>query len=239
MSVISDKVKQVQDTIAAACTRANRSENSVKLIVVTKTASVESIQEVIKLGLTDLGENRVQHLKQVADDLDALFKDNPEGEALLKNVNWHMIGHLQRNKVKQTLKICNTIHSVDTLRLAEEINIHAHKQGVHTNVLIQVNCSGEHQKYGCPVGAAIHLAEQFDTMPNLRLVGLMAMAPLTMDKDRVRTCFARAREIFEEIRGERIAGAKFKHLSMGMSQDYEIAIEEGATMLRIGSAIFN
>ena len=239
MSLISDKVKHLQDTIAATCARAGRSENSVKLIVVTKTAPLEAIREVINLGLTDLGENRIQHLKQITDDLATLFKEQSDDETLLSKVNWHMIGHLQRNKVKQTLKICNTIHSVDTLRLAEEINTHAHKQGVHTNVLLQVNCSGEHQKYGCPVGATIHLAEQFDTMPNIRLVGLMTMAPLTMDKDRVRTCFTRAREIFEEIRGERIAGAKFKHLSMGMSQDYEIAIEEGATMLRIGSAIFS
>lgn len=239
MSSIADKLKQVQDTIAAACAHAGRSENSIKLIVVTKTASIAAIREVIQLGMTDLGENRVQHLKQMTDDLTALFKEQGDNETVLTKVNWHMIGHLQRNKVKPTLKICTTVHSVDTLRLAEEINIQSHKQGAHTNVLLQVNCSGEQQKYGCPVGAAIHLAEQFETMPNLRLIGLMSMAPLTMDKDRVRTCFARTREIFEEIRNERIVGAKFKHLSMGMSQDYEIAIEEGATMLRIGSAIFN
>ena len=131
------------------------------------------------------------------------------------------------------------VQSVDTLRLAEELNTHSHKLGLHTNILLQINCSGEPQKYGAPVGAAIHLAEQFATMPNLRLVGLMTMAPLTMDKNRVRASFARAREVFEEIHGERIAGAKFKHLSMGMSQDFQIAIEEGATMLRIGSAIFS
>ncbi|MBL7215371.1 MAG: YggS family pyridoxal phosphate-dependent enzyme [Phycisphaerae bacterium] len=239
MSSISDKAKHLQNTIAAACARAGRTENSVKLIVVTKTAPIQAIREVIHLGFTDLGENRVQHLKQITEDLAALFKEHSDDETVLEKINWHLIGHLQRNKVKQTLKICNTIHSLDTLRLAEEINTQAHKQGIHTNVLLQVNCSRENQKYGCPVGAAIHLAEQFCTMPNLRLIGLMTMAPLTMDKDRVRACFARAREIFEEIRGEHIAGAKFKHLSMGMSQDYEIAIEEGATMLRIGSAIFN
>ena len=150
-----------------------------------------------------------------------------------------MIGHLQRNKVKQTLQLCDTVHSVDTLRLAEELNTQAHKLGTRANILLQVNCSGEPQKYGAPVGAAIHLAEHFATMPNLRLTGLMTMAPLTRDKDRVRASFARAREIFEEIHGERIAGSKFRQLSMGMSQDFEIAIEEGATMLRIGSAIFN
>jgi hypothetical protein len=239
MSSISDKIKQVQDNMAAACARVGRSETGVKLIVVTKTASSEAIREVVKLGFLDLGENRVQHLKQVTDDLAALFREHGDDESLLEKINWHMIGHLQRNKVKPTLKICNTVHSVDTLRLAEEINTQSHKQGIHTNVLLQVNCSGENQKYGCPVGAAIHLAEQFCTMPNLRLIGLMTMAPLTMDKNRVRASFARAREIFEEIRGERIVGAKFKQLSMGMSQDYEIAIEEGATLLRIGSAIFN
>jgi pyridoxal phosphate enzyme (YggS family) len=239
MSSIPDKIKQVQDNIADACARAGRNENSVKLIVVTKTAPVEAIREVVKLGLMDMGENRVQHLKQVTDDLSAVFREHGDDESVLSKINWHMIGHLQRNKVKQTLKICNTVHSLDTLRLAEEINTQAHKQGAHIDVLLQVNCSGENQKYGCPVGAAIHLAEQFCTMPNLRLIGLMTMAPLTMDKNRVRASFARAREIFEEIRAERIVGAKFKHLSMGMSQDYEIAIEEGATMLRIGSAIFN
>ncbi|MEN6308556.1 MAG: alanine racemase, partial [Anaerohalosphaeraceae bacterium] len=104
--------------------------------------------------------------------------------------------------------------------------------------LLQVNCSGEPQKYGAPVGAAFHLAEQMMSMPNVRLEGLMTMAPLTMDKEVVRSSFARARELFEEMRSEKVAGAKFRHLSMGMSQDYEIAIEMGATMVRIGSAIF-
>ena len=149
-----------------------------------------------------------------------------------------MIGHLQRNKVKQVLKIASTIHSVDTLRLAEEINNVAGKLGIRPDVLMQVNCSGEPQKYGVPVGAATHLAEQIVTMENLKLIGLMTMAPLTRNKDVVRACFVRAREIFEEIRGERAVTNKFRQLSMGMSQDYEIAVEEGATILRIGSAIF-
>jgi len=239
MSVIADKLKKIQDDVDAACVRAGRNRKNIKIIIVTKTATLPAIQEVIRQGFTDLGENRVQHLKQVSDEVDSFLKENHDKENLPSKVHWHMIGHLQRNKVKQTLQICETVHSVDTLRLAEEINTQAHKLGIHANVLLQVNCSGEPQKYGAPVGAAIHLAEQFDTMPNLRLTGLMTMAPLTMDKDRVRASFARARELFEEIRGERIAGSKFKHLSMGMSQDFEIAIEEGATLLRIGSAIFN
>ena len=239
MNALADRLKQVQDAIAAACQRVGRSEKSVQMVVVTKTAPLEAIQEIIRLGCTELGENRMQHLKQVSDDIDAFLKDHADDPAFPKAVHWHMIGHLQRNKVKPTLKICRMIHSVDTLRLAEEINTEAYKQARHVDVLLQVNCSGEAQKYGVPVGAAIHLTEQMATMPHLRLIGLMTMAPLTLDKDRVRACFARAREVFEDIRAEKIVGAKFKHLSMGMSQDYEIAIEEGATLLRIGSAIFS
>lgn len=239
MSKIADKLKKVQDDIAGACARAGRDEKSVKIVVVTKTATAAAIQEVIRLGFVDLGENRVQHLKQVAEEVSDFLTENRDNPEIPDKVNWHMIGHLQRNKVKQTLQLCRMVQSVDTLRLAEELNTHSHKLGLHTDILLQINCSGEPQKYGAPVGAAVHLAEQFATMPNLRLTGLMTMAPLTMDKDRVRTSFTRAREVFDEIRGERIAGAKFKHLSMGMSQDFEIAVEEGATMLRIGSAVFN
>jgi hypothetical protein len=238
MSKISDKLERIKDNVAEACARSGRSVNRVKLIVVTKTAPVESIKEVIALGCGDLGENRVQHLKQVVDELDEFLKQRAESDEQAAKVNWHMIGHLQRNKVKQILKITSLIHSVDTLRLAEEINTAAGKMSTKAEILLQVNCSGEPQKYGAPVGAATHLAEQIATMANVRLVGLMTMAPLTLNKDVVRACFVRSREIFEEIKGEKLAGAKFRQLSMGMSQDYEIAVEEGATMLRIGSAIF-
>jgi len=238
MSKISDRLKLVKENIADACARSQRPEKSVRLIIVTKTVPVESVKEVIKLGCTELGENRVQQLKNVAADINEFLAQNAGSENIPEKVNWHMIGHLQRNKVRQALNICSLIHSVDTLRLAEEINTAAAKMEHKTDILLQVNCSGEPQKYGTPVGAAIHLAEQFSTMNNIRLVGIMTMAPLTLNKDIVRACFVRAREIFEEIKGEKLAGSKFKQISMGMSQDYEIAIEEGATMLRIGSAIF-
>lgn len=238
MSKIADRLKQVKENIASACAHSGRNEKDVKLVIVTKTVTLESIKEVIKLGCIELGENRVQQLKQVATDIDEFLLQNASHENMPKKVNWHMIGHLQRNKVKQALKICSLIHSVDTLRLAEEINNAASKLEHKVDILLQVNCSGEPQKYGAPVGAATHLAEQFSTMDNIRLIGIMTMAPLTLNKDVVRACFVRAREIFEEIKGERLAGSKFKQLSMGMSQDYEIAIEEGATLLRIGSAIF-
>ena len=149
-----------------------------------------------------------------------------------------MIGHLQRNKVRQVLPVACLIHSVDTLRLAEEISASATKLNVHSRVLLQVNTSNEPQKYGVPVGAAIHLAEQIGTLPNMELVGLMTMAPLTHNKDVVRACFIRARELFDEMCSEKILGPGFRELSMGMSSDYELAVAEGGTILRIGSAIF-
>ncbi len=238
MSRISDRLKQIEANIADACVRTHRDVGQVKMVVVTKTAPLASVKEVIELGYTELGENRVGHMKQLAGEV-AQLVGQPDGESgACRKVNWHMIGHLQRNKVKQALKISSMIHSVDTLRLAEEINSAGGKLGTRPDIFLQVNCSGEPQKYGAPVGAAIHLAEQFVTMENLRLTGLMMMAPLTMDKDVVRSCFVRARELFEEIKAEKFGGGEFRQLSMGMSQDYEIAVEEGATILRIGSAIF-
>ena len=150
-----------------------------------------------------------------------------------------MVGHLQRNKVRQVLPIASLIHSVDTLRLAEELNSSAEKLNLRPKVLLQVNTSQEPQKYGVPVGAAIHLAEQAESMPNIELAGMMTMAPLTRNKDTVRACFVRAHELFIELKGEKVVGPKFTELSMGMSSDYEIAIQEGATIVRIGSAIFS
>jgi len=238
MPKISEKLKRINDTINAACARAGREPDEVRLVVVTKSATFEAVKEVLHLGVTNLGENRVQQLKKVATQVEE-FLQGPDGApALLKTICWHMIGHLQRNKVRQVLPIAALIHSVDTLRLAEEINTAAAKLNLRPKVLLQVNMSDEPQKYGVPVGAATHLAEQIETLPNVRFAGLMTMAPLTHNKDIVRACFVRARELFVEMCGERIVGPEFTELSMGMSSDYEIAVEEGATILRIGSAIF-
>lgn len=239
MNKIADNLKKVKDNIAAACQRCGRQPSEITTVVVTKSANLDMIKQAVRLGCTDLGENRVQHLKLTADDLDIFLNENSADPTIPKQITWHMIGHLQRNKVRQLLKNCQIIHSVDTLRVAEEVSRDAEKLLLTPKVLMQVNCSQEPQKYGVPVGAAIHLAEQIVTMPNLKLVGLMTMAPLTLDKDLVKESFARARELFEEIKGEKIAGPDFNHISMGMSQDYELAIEYGATILRIGSAIFS
>jgi len=238
MTKISERIECVKETINSTCTRVGRNAADVKLVVVTKSATVEGIKEVIRLGFTELGENRVQQLKKVSAQIAEFLTEADEDSASAENITWHMIGHLQRNKVRQVLPIASLIHSVDTLRLAEEISTSAAKLDLSPGILLQVNTSNEPQKYGVPVGAATHLAEQIETLPNLKLVGLMTMAPLTHNKDVVRTCFIRARELFVEMRGEKIVGPEFTELSMGMSSDYEIAVEEGATILRIGSAIF-
>ena len=238
MVKIAERIQFVKENIAAACSRSGRDPVDVKLVVVTKSASTNAIEEIVRLGFTELGENRVQQLKKVALQLDEFFQRNPDLSKGQK-IRWHMIGHLQRNKVRQVLPLVALIHSVDTLRLGEEINSSAAKLDIPAKVLLQVNTSEEPQKFGVSVGAAPHLAEQIETLPNVKLVGLMTMAPLTHNKDIIRKCFVRARELFVEMKGEKIVGPGFTELSMGMSSDYEIAVEEGATILRIGSAIFS
>ena len=228
----------MEETIASACARAGRKREDLRLVVVTKSAGLEEIEEVVRLGYNHLGENRVQQLKKVAAQVANFTADERESSGLPQKIHWHMIGHLQRNKVRQVLPLASLTHSVDTLRLAEEISSAGEKLNLRPRVLLQVNTSHEPQKYGVPVGAATHLAEQIETLPNLQLIGLMTMAPLTRNKDTIRACFVRARELFYEMQGEKIVGKHFTELSMGMSSDYESAIEEGATILRIGSAVF-
>jgi len=238
MAKIADKIKRVEETIASACARSGRKPSDLKLVIVTKSADIEQIKEVVRLGYNHLGENRVQQLKKVAAQVAEFTGRQAADSHLPQDIHWHMIGHLQRNKVRQLPPVASLIHSLDTLRLAEEISAMGEKLNLSPRVLLQVNTSNEPQKYGVPVGAATHLAEQIETLPNLQLIGLMTMAPLTRNRDTIRACFVRARELFDEMKGERIVSKRFTELSMGMSSDYEIAVEEGATILRIGSAIF-
>jgi hypothetical protein len=238
MTKIAERIERVEGIIAETCARVGREPGDIRLVVVTKSAEIEQIQEVIRLGYSHLGENRIQQLKKVAGQVAEFLQQSREDPAVPQDIHWHMIGHLQRNKVRLILPVVSLIHSVDTLRLAEEINNSAAKLNLYPRVLLQVNTSNEPQKYGVPVGAATHLAEQIETLPHLKLIGLMTMAPLTRNKDVIRACFTRARELHLEMRGEKIVGTQFTELSMGMSSDYEVAIEEGATILRLGSAIF-
>ena len=149
-----------------------------------------------------------------------------------------MVGHLQRNKARAACEVADVIHSIDSLRLAEEVNKRAEQADKVMDVMLQVNCSQEKQKSGCAVGASVHLGEMMTSLKNLRLVGLMTMGPLTKNMELSRHTFTRLWEIFEEMQTERIGGDDFRHLSMGMSNDYAMAVEEGATIVRIGTALF-
>lgn len=240
-SPLAEKLDEVRDRIAAAASKAGREPREVTLIAVTKTAAPEQIREAIQLGVSDLGESRVQVITQRIPQVNEfLARQRTHGEpgAVPNKIRWHMLGHLQRNKVKPLLPLVDYIHSVDSLRLAEEIEQHAGKLGKKIPIMLEVNASEETSKFGVAVGAAVHLAEQIDTMQHITLVGLMTMAPLTDDQDKCRFVFARTREIFEEMKWHKIGGANFRHLSMGMSNDYETAIAEGSTMVRIGTNLF-
>lgn len=238
-SPLAENLSMVRERIAAACAKAGRETAEVTLIAVTKYAAPEQVREIIQLGVGDLGESRVQSLQQRWATINEFFqRQQGRLEGMPNRLRWHMIGHLQRNKVKQVLPLVDLIHSIDSLRLAEELDTQSTKLRKKTPVMLQVNASEEPSKFGVAVGAAVHLAEQIDTMPGLQLVGLMTMAPLSDKPDDARFVFARTREIFEEMKWNKIGGTSLRHLSMGMSSDFEQAILEGATLVRIGSLLF-
>jgi len=237
MSKISERLKHIEDKIQSACERSGRDREEVRLAVVVKPAALEDIKQILQCGICDLAENNAQRLKEFSEYVNELLSKS-RSTKMPSRVNWHMIGRLHRNKLASILPAASLIHSVDTLRVAEDVNSCAAKQNRCAYVLIQVNASRQPQKYGVPIAAVTHLVEQLNTLENLRLAGLMTMAPLTRDKNAIRRCFARTRDLLTEIRRKKIADADFAHLSMGMSSDYEIAVEEGATILRLGSAIF-
>ncbi|MCL2700774.1 MAG: YggS family pyridoxal phosphate-dependent enzyme [Phycisphaerae bacterium] len=227
---LAGNLLRVRESIAAACGRARRDPRDVTMVAVTKTASVEAIRALVDLGVDDLGESRVQQLQERAAELAAL-----PGRA----VRWHMIGHLQRNKIKAVLDAgVESFHSVDSLRLAEELNERAERMGKRLSLMIQVNCSREPQKFGVAVGAATFLAEMLASLKHVRLTGLMTMGPLSDDPEASRPSFARLRELMDDMHRDGIGGPELRHLSMGMSHDHAVAIEEGATIVRIGSALF-
>lgn len=239
-SPLAERLDQIRQRIASACAKAKRQESEVTLIAVTKAAAPEQIREILQLGVGDLGESRVQVLTQRAAQVNEFFvrQKSHGNESLASKLRWHLIGHLQRNKVKAVLPLVQLIHSVDSLRLAEELDAQAGRIQRRMPVLLQLNASEEKSKFGVAVGAAVHLAEQIDSMPNLQIMGLMTMAPLDSTPDEARAVFARTREIFEELKWHKIGGNSLRHLSMGMSGDFEPAILEGATMVRIGTALF-
>lgn len=237
---LTENWKRVLGRIEEACGRAGRNPSNVTLVAVTKYASLDIIRTLVDMGVTHIGESRVQELtKRAASINEWLSRRARDINAGAKpRPNWHMVGHLQRNKVKAVLPWVDLIHSVDSLRLAEEIDAQAAKIGRVIPVLLEINAAGEVSKQGVAVAAATHLAEQVGSLPHIKLRGLMAMAPLTDDESIIRSAFGRVRELFDEIVGERLCGPDFGDLSLGMSNDFEYGIEAGATYVRIGSSLF-
>ena len=247
MSTLKDRYTEVQQRVAEAAKQSGRSPSAVYLIAVTKFAEPEDIRELIELGHRDFGENKVQQLAQRACVINEWFDrmklhprvagEHPSFDPSIP-VRWHMIGHLQRNKVRKIADLVRIVHSVDSLRLAEEIQQIANKLDRQIDVLLQVNVSNEESKFGVPIAAAGAIAEQIDTMINVRVRGLMTMAPATLTPEESRPHFTRCRELFEDLVRDGVGEGHFDLLSMGMSNDYEVAIQEGANLVRVGTAIF-
>ena len=240
---LRERFEEVRGRVADAAARAGTPANRVLLVAVTKYAELDQIRELVDLGHEDFGENKVQQLVQRASVVEEYVhrkqvlgsSSSPGGPA---QPRWHMVGHLQRNKAKKAVEVVRLVHTVDSLRLAEDLQGIALKRETPIDVLVQVNCSGEESKSGCPVPAAAALVEQVEEMSLVRVRGLMTMAAHTDDVELTRTTFRRCRELFEEIQPGLPSAERFDILSMGMSGDYEIALEEGANIVRIGSAIF-
>ena len=223
--MICENIEQVQSRITEACGRAGRDREDVTLIAVSKTKPIPDLEEAYRFGVRDFGENKVQELVEKA-------------EVLPKDIRWHMIGHLQRNKVKYIVdKVC-LIHSVDSLRLAEEISKEAVKRQLTVNVLIEVNVAGEETKFGSTTDEAIQLVEQIAALPGICIKGLMTIAPFVENPEENRKYFSKLRQLAVDINDKNIDNVSMHVLSMGMTGDYEVAVEEGATLVRVGTGIF-
>ena len=208
-----------------ACGRAGRPQSDVTLIAVSKTKPLELVREAYEAGARDFGENKVQDL---LDRIDALPSD----------IRWHMIGHLQRNKVKYIIGKVAMIHSVDSLRLAEEISRESVKHQVDTDILIEVNVAGEESKFGVSVEEAPQLVEDISRMPAVHVRGLMTIAPFVENAEENRQYFRKLKQLSVDIERKNIDNVNMTALSMGMTGDYSVAIEEGATCVRVGTGIF-
>jgi hypothetical protein len=237
--LMKDNLATVLGKIEDAAGKSGRAAEDIRVVAVTKSVEVDIIRLALEHGLTEFGENRVQVLSRRAAMIQELHRRKRVlGAPLPPQPTWHMIGHLQRNKVKPTLEHSRVLHSIDSLRLAEEVSAAATALNVEIEIFLQVNLAGEKSKFGMAVGAVEFMIEQMRTLPGVSAVGLMTMAPFHDDPEKTRGVFARLKEIFEDLRTRDVVGPQFTQLSMGMSNDYAVAIEEGATCVRIGSALF-
>ena len=223
--MIKENVAEVEARIQAACERAGRRREEVTLIAVSKTKPVRDIYEVMETGIKDFRENKVQ---EMCDKM----------EMIQQPLNWHMIGHLQRNKVKYIVDKATLIHSVDSLRLAQQISQEAQKKSVESNILIEVNVAEEESKFGLSTAEVIQMVEEISKLPSVHIKGLMTVAPFTDNPEENRPYFRNLKQLAVDIAEKNIDNVIMSVLSMGMTGDYEVAIEEGATMVRVGTGIF-
>lgn len=223
--MLKDQLQEVEKRIQAACDRAGRKREEVTLIAVSKTKPVETLQEAYDLGVRIFGENKVQEL-------------TAKYEALPKDIHWHMIGHLQTNKVKYIIDKAELIHSVDSLKLAETIEKEAAKHDLIADILVEVNVAEEESKFGMKMEEVIPFVEKVSAFPHVRVRGLMTIAPFVEDPEENRSIFADLHKLYIDIKNKNHDNDTVSVLSMGMTNDYEVAIEEGATMVRVGTGIF-
>ena len=224
------RLGDVNRRIAAACERAGRQASEITLVAVSKTVSAPRVREAIEAGVRTLGENRVQEAAAKIPELGAISAE--------RGVQWHLIGHLQSNKARLAVELFDAVHSVDDLKLAERLDRLATRSGKRLPIFIEVNLGGEESKTGAAPDEVLPLCEQVGKLPRLELKGLMAVPPLSGAPEDARPFFRQLRRLRDEARQSGAAGGQFNDLSMGMSDDFEIAIEEGATFVRIGAAIF-
>ena len=237
MSLIVDNLSRINERIASAAERSKRTPDSITLVAVTKGRSVVEIQTVLSAGATDIGENRVQEAQQKYAAVNSPI-DVAGADAMNNACRWHLIGHLQRNKVKTALEMFSLIHSVDSLRLLAEIARRSEQRSQRTDVLIQINTTREASKYGLAADDLFQFIEDAQAYPMAHIVGLMTMGQLTPSPDANRPAFALLRSLAEKVEAQKIPGVTMKYLSMGMTNDFEVAVQEGANLVRIGRAIF-
>lgn len=222
---VANNIKEINDVVNQLARKVNRTPEDIQIIAVTKTVSIELMREAIQLGIMNLGENRVQELIE-------------KFETIKDQVKWHMIGHLQKNKVKYIVDKVELIHSLDSYELALEINRRAGDIGRRIHCLVQVNVSGEKTKYGIKPDEVLTLLQKIEELEFVKVYGLMTIAPYTEDKEDTRKYFKQLKSLFDYISTLKFKNSSMVYLSMGMSNDYDIAIEEGANLIRVGSAIF-
>ena len=225
MSMLLDNLKDVEERIQAACDRSGRNREDVLLVAVSKTRPVEMVEEVMKAGIVDFGENKPQELRD-------------KYEVLPQNLRFHMIGHLQTNKIKYVIDRVVLIHSIDSIHLAEAVNAEAKKHNRIMPVLVEVNVAQEESKSGFLVEKTENAIREIAKLSNIRVEGLMTIAPFVENAEENRQYFVKLRKLSVDIAAKNIDNVTMHHLSMGMTGDYEVAIEEGATMVRVGTGIF-